>query len=406
MKTGKLCMALVLMLPLCILCGDGDAVATTSFDMDRLIREIDTVFPHPVLMKDGWMLKQYKAEDRTQRIEDIGIQADALVGKICATSDVTLLKPLLERKYTFNRFTGFLASAQRKAVEHRLESPEMSHAIMDYVIRNAMGRGKKRHSEMTPEESMEEFRNTWLPLSLDDEQYARIVLTLRFPEEHYSDGMLDFLSVMIMEGRSSWTLYFHCPPKLKLRLRPQLVKYSSGLRAKGSHLWTSTVPLYATVLLAYDGDVEAVDKLCQYLGHLRECDISNDCMAACALSRQRKVVDALIHIMRTDTRVKFIGYDCEPSSLSFRGEAAIALSLIDPSFPKYDYPVAQDGMKDDGNNGPAKDDPQLRKCLEWLETHEISLDIPDGQPIVPLHRVVYFKFPNKPVTIPESILMK
>ncbi len=402
MKTSKLCMALILMLPLCILCGDGDAVATASFDMDSLIREIDTVFPHPVWMNEYWLHKRYKGEDRDRRIEGICIQADALVAKICATSDVTLLKPLMERKYTFNRFTHFLARAQRKAVERRLESPEMSRAIMDYVLRNSRQHGKRQYSEMTAEEIMEEVRTTYPSMSHDDEEYAYAVLTKYFPEEHYSEGMLDFLSVMIMGGGSSWTLYFHCPPKLKLKLRPRLAQYSSDLKPKGSHQ-LAKVSLYATVLLAYDGDEEAVDKLCQYLGHLRECDIRNDCMAACALSRQRKVVDALIHIMKTDKRVKFFGHDCVPSSLSFRGEAAIALSLVDPTFPKYDYQVAHDGMKDDDNDGQAKEDPQLKKCLEWLETHEIKLDIPNGQPRVPSHRVTYFKFPEKPLTIPEGL---
>ncbi len=71
MKTSKLCMALILMLPLCILRGDGDAVATASFDMDSLIREIDTVFPHPVWMNEYWLHKRYKGEDRDRRIEGI-----------------------------------------------------------------------------------------------------------------------------------------------------------------------------------------------------------------------------------------------------------------------------------------------------------------------------------------------
>ena len=107
-------------------------------------------------------------------------------------------------------------------------------------------------------------------------------------------------------------------------------------------------------------------KLCHYLDHMTaENSRFMDAITICALSKQRKVIDKIVHIMKTDMREFVWGYDVFPSVTGPRREAASALSKIDKNFPPYTY-KAIDMRHDSG----------LDACLEWLKPHEIDLKQP------------------------------
>ncbi len=400
MRSRLIIISMAFLLPAWLLGGEKAAPALKC-DIGRLIDSVKYL-SNPVWKEEihDYVLEGCRENDpkKLERLRsDMGEQADALVADICATSDVTLLKPVFDREPIFYSFSIHLAGAQRRAAESGKARPEINRAIMDYVLKNGRHRHLKRQRDMT----IEDWKATPLRLQWHDgERYAMAILNRKLPEkrlpvEHYSEAMLDFMGEIVMTGRIDGRYYFCLPRKQRLKLQPRLEKLSARLPIREPHN-DGYGPLYATVFMAHEGDEAAIDRLCRYLSHLQECDFGNDSIMLCALSRQRKVIDKLIYIMRNDPREKFLGYDCIPNSYKYSTQAAIALGMLDPSFPKYGrlYKKGQDG-----------EDLQLRKCIEWTDTHELDLSRPVDDIMAENPRLDFihgFYMPKDPKTSPDA----
>ena len=186
------------------------------------------------------------------------------------------------------------------------------------------------------------------------------------PETYLSPAFLEYAAGLLFSQKLRFWYYFELPKPTRQKLHPKLRDISNAPEGK-PYYWDKM--LSATACLAFDGDEEATTKLCLYLDHISVDNLRfMDAITICALSKQRKVIDKIIHIMKTDMREKFWGYDVIPNVTGPRRAAAGALSKIDKNFPPYTY-EARD----------MRHDSEMDACLEWLKTHEIDLK----QPIYP-----------------------
>ena len=226
--------------------------------------------------------------------------------------------------------------------------PELNHKIMDFIVRNGT----------------ETVKEGWNTAAV---HYARELLDRQLPEAHLSSAFLEYATELLFSQKLHFWYYFELPKSTRQKLHPKLRDLSKSLVPDGEHVGrVMEISLPATACLAFDGDEEATTKLCLYLDHIT---ISNfdlwDAITICVLSKQRKVIDKIIHIMKTDMRERVLGLDVIPNVTGPRRAAANALSKIDKNFPSYTYKAYD-----------MRHDTEMDACLEWLKTHEIDLKQP------------------------------
>ena len=322
------------------------AYSETAYDVHFLMQNVRKIH------KRNTYFKGTQAEK--EKIEKICKQEIATMMKVIAeTSDVTILKPLLENAWVFYHCIKDIVAEQEKL------PPEINHKIMDFIIKNGT-------AEVTG------LLNTIAVF------YTRELLTRQLPEANLSPAFLKSATELLFSGELRFWFYFLLPEATRKSVQPTLRNLSKTFGPEGKHyLWAAWLPPMAC--LAFDGDEEATTQLCLYLDHITlEAFDLWDAIDICALSKQRKVIDKIIHIMKTDMREKVIGADVIPNVTGPRRAAAKALSMIDKNFPRYTYKA----MK-------MSPDPEMEACLEWLKTHEIDLK----QPFYPreIHLTVDFQ---------------
>ena len=317
--------------------------AEETFDMKLLIDNVLMIHSRPVKIKENeWdstsLFKGSKAEKK--EIENkCKQQITAMMKHIAETSDVGVLKPLLEDAWVFLYCIRDIVTEQERL------SPKLNHKIMDFIIANGTGRVTEylRYSASV--------------------YYTMELLERQLPEANLSPAFLDYAVDRLVTGRISFWHYFLLPETTRKSMYPWLRKLSQELVPDGNHDYTQKRPLPATACLAFDGDEDAITKCCVYLDHIKlePYDI-RQAFAICALSKQRKVIDKIIHIMKTDTReIPFDG--CVPPQAP-RRSAALALAMIDKNF-LYTHRAWD-----------MRHDTEMDACLAWLKTHEIDLKQP------------------------------
>jgi hypothetical protein len=265
----------------------------------------------------------------------------AMMTKIAETSDVAILKPLLEDAWVFYHCIHNIVEEQGKLM------PELNHKIMDFIVKHGT-------------EEVTDSRGT---IAVN---YARELLVQQLPEANLSPAFLEFAKELLFSGKLRFWFYFLLPEDTRKSVHPKLRELAKQLIPDGGHGGLQSMPLSATACLAFDGDEEAIAQLCLYLDHITLGGFDlRDAITICALSKQRKVIDKIIHIMKTDMREQVIGADVIPNVTGPRRAAASALSKIDKNFPPYTYKAWK-----------MRPDPELDVCLEWLKTHEIDLKQP------------------------------
>ncbi len=318
------------------------AYSEEAFDMKLLIDNVLTIHSRPVKIKENeWdstsLFKGSKAEKK--EIENkCKQQISAMMKHIAETSDVAVLKPLLEDAWVFFYCIRDIVEEQEKL------PPELNHKIMDFIVDNGAGRVTEYMQSAAVYYTME-------------------LLERQLPEANLSPAFLDYAVDRLVTGRISFWHYFLLPEPTRKSMHPWLRKLSQELVPDGNHDSTQKRPLPATACLAFDGDEDAITKCCVYLDHIKlePYDI-RQAFFICALSKQRKVIDKIIHIMKTDTReIPFDG--CVPPQAPRRAAAA-ALAMIDQNF-LYTHKAWD-----------MRHDTEMDACLEWLKTHEIDLKQP------------------------------
>ncbi|MBR4899677.1 MAG: hypothetical protein IKZ46_01940 [Victivallales bacterium] len=332
-----LCMFLVF-----ITCFPFAVYAEETFDMKLLIDNVLMIHSRPVKIKENeWdetsLFKGSKAEKK--EIENkCQQQITAMMKHIAETSDVAVLKPLLKDAWVFFYCIRDIVEEQEKL------PPELNHKIMDFIVDNGAW-------------SVTEYMQSAAVY------YTMELLERQLPEANLSPAFLDYAVDRLVTGRISFWHYFLLPEATRKSMHPTLRKLSQELVPDGNHDSTQYKPLPATACLAFDGDEDAITKCCVYLDHIKllPYDIYQ-AFAICALSKQRKVIDKIIHIMKTDTReIPFDG--CVPPQAPRRAAAA-ALAMIDQNF-LYTHKAWD-----------MRHDTEMDACLEWLKTHEIDLKQP------------------------------
>ena len=319
--------------------------AEETFDLKLLIDNVLMIHSRPVKIKENeWdstnLFKGTKAEKK--EIENkCKQQITAMMKHIAETSDVGVLKPLLEDAWVFLYCIRDIVTEQERL------SPELNHKIMDFIIANGTGRVTEylRYSASV--------------------YYTMELLERQLPEANLSPAFLDYAVDRLVTGRIFFWFYFLIPEATRKSMHPMLRKLSQKLEPDGNHDYTQYRPLSATACLAFDGDEDAITKCCVYLDQIKLLPYDTrerEAFAICALSKQRKVIDKIIHIMKTDMReIPFDG--CVPPQAPRRA-AAVALAMIDQNF-LYTHKAWD-----------MRHDTEMDACLEWLKTHEIDLKQP------------------------------
>ena len=320
--------------------------AEEAFDMKLLIDNVLTIHSRPVKIKEnewdltslfkGTLAEKKEIENKCKQ------QISAMMKHIAETSDVAVLKPLLKDAWVFFYCIRDIVAEQEKL------PPELNHKIMDFIIRNGT----------------ETVKEGWSTAAV---HYGRELLDRQLPEAHLSSAFLEYATELLFSQKLHFWYYFELPESTRQKLHPKLRDLSKSLIPDGEHTRRAMeISLPATACLAFDGDEDATTKLCLYLDHIttKNFDLWN-AITICALSKQRKVIDKIIHIMNTDMRERVLGLDVMPNVTGPRRAAASALSKIDKNFPPYTY-EARD----------MRHDTEMDVCLAWLKTHEIDLKQP------------------------------
>ncbi|MBR4370904.1 MAG: hypothetical protein IKS92_07645 [Victivallales bacterium] len=322
------------------------AYSEEAFDMKLLIDNVLTIHSRPVKIKEnewdltslfkGTLAEKKEIENKCKQ------QIAAMMTNIAETSDVAVLKPLLEDAWVFYHCIRDIVAEQEKL------PPELNHKIMDFIIRNGT----------------ETVKEGWSTASV---YYGRELLDRHLPEAHLSSAFLEYATELLFSQKLHFWYYFELPKSTRQKLHPKLRDLSKSLVPDGEHTRRAMeISLPATACLAFDGDEDAITKLCLYLDHMTTSNFDLwDAITICALSKQRKVIDKIIHIMKTDMREQVLGLDVIPNVTGPRRAAASALSKIDKNFPSYTYKALD-----------MRHDSEMDACLEWLKTHEIDLKQP------------------------------
>ncbi len=320
------------------------AFSEEAFDMKELMDNVLKIHTCPVKIgDDSWdVSNQFKGtQAEKEEIEkNCKQQIAAMMANIAKMSDVSILKPLLEDGWVFFNCIREIVAEQEKI------SPELNHKIMDFIIDNGV-------------------RSVSGALKTAAVYYVQELIDCQLPEANLSLAFRDYAVDCLFTGRIHFWHYFQLPETTRKSMHPRLRELSKKFAPiSGSHSYKQMKPLSATACLAFDGDEEAIAKLCLYLDHIVMSNFDcGEAIIICTLSKQRKVIDKIIHIMKTDMReIPFDG--CVPP-ISPRRTAAIALSMIDKNFPPYTH-RAWDNQHDS----------EIEICLAWLKTHEIDLKQP------------------------------
>ena len=311
------------------------AYSEEAFDMQVLMKNVLKIHRRRTNFK-GTQAEREEIEKICKR------EIAAMMTNIAKTSDVTVLKPLLEDAWVFYHCIRDIVAEQEKL------QPELNHKIMDFIIRNGT----------------ETVKEGWSTAAV---HYGRELLDRQLPEAHLSPAFLEYATELLFSQKLLFWYYFELPESTRQKLHPKLRDLSKSLVPDGEHTRRAMeISLPATACLAFDGDEEATTKLCLYLDHMTTSNFDLwDAITICALSKQRKVIDKIIHIMKTDMRERVLGLDVMPNVTGPRRAAASALSKIDKNFPPYTY-KARD----------MRHDTEMDACLAWLKTHEIDLKQP------------------------------
>lgn len=318
-----------------------------SSDIRTLVENILKVHPRPVEIEKGtWESSYFQGSDEEKdAVEKICKQEITdLMKKISDTSDVSILKPLLDNTWVFFNCTDEISAKQK-------EMPlAINHRVMDFIIEN----GSREIFEGQQPFSIVEF-------------YVMTMLECRLPDAHVSPLFQEYAIKLLFTRRLRFWYYFLLPKDARDKLQPRLRELSDKLVPDGRHTFAQhEYPLQATACLAYEGDEEAASRLCLYLDHISTENFDLWCaISICALSKQKKVIDKIIHIMKNDLQERNNGGCIIPPVDGPRRAAARALSAIDRNFPSY-----TDRAMD------MKHDPEMDACLEWLKTHTIDLKQP------------------------------
>ena len=316
------------------------------FDITLLTENVLKLHPRPVeIEKDTWAIGRFQGsnQEKTEIEKICNNEINNMIKKINESSDMKNIMPLLKDPWVFSQCVHNIITAQKKM------PVAINHMIMDFIIKN--GTLSARESD----DSSAVY-------------YTRQVFIHQLSEENLSADFLIYVVHLLNSGKLKFWHYFLLPEVERRKMHPKLMELSVKLVPDGNHI-SQRIPLMATACLAFDGNEEAITKLCTYLDNIKLEHFDLRCaFYICALSKQQKVIDKIIYIMKNDIRERYYGGCILPPSDGPRRAAARALSAIDRNFPSY-----TDKAMD------MKHDSEMDACLEWLQTHDIDLK----QPIYP-----------------------
>ncbi len=280
-----------------------------------------------------------RIEIREKSIAIIEHELEILFSLIKSSSDVKLLDVIVTDNDLFPFCIDFIITKQDKLDD------DISNTISDYIVNN------NKNNSTTAE-------------------YINKVILMDWKLNRYPEGMQNFIVKNTKENGIKFYAYFVLSDNMKSRLQNYYKAQSNKLLIGERTRTTHSIPLYATLLLASDGDSQAIDKLSKLID---EIDVNNNfdlfyIVVGSAITKQQKLLDKLSVIMKKDSREKFFGYDCVPQKISLKNEAAASLSILDENFPSTSFWEDTSGE-------------HINKCIQWLEENKLNLNM-DNQALI------------------------
>ena len=276
---------------------------------------------------------------REKSIAIIKHELKILFSLVKSSSDVKLLNVIITDDDIFPFCIDFIIAEQNKLED------DISNKISDYIVNN------NKNDSTTG-------------------AYVNRIISMDWKLNRYPESIQNVIVKGIKEKKIKFYAYFILSDNMKSQLqnyfRAQSNKLLIGERTRTTH----SIPFYATLLLAFDGDRQAIDNLSKLID---EIDVNNNfdlfyLVVGSAITKQQKLLNKLCVIMQKDGREKFFGYDCMPQKISLKNEAAASLSILDENFPSTSFW--------DDTSGE-----HINKCIQWLNENKLNLNI-DNQTLI------------------------
>ena len=255
-----------------------------------------------------------------------------LFSQIKSHSDVKLLNNIV----TDNKI--FLFCIDSIIAEQNKLDDDIANKTVDYIVKNV------------PNDSTIKYVNRML---LSDSPLSRYT-------ENVQDFIVDNLKRNKIKFYSYWILSDAKKKKLYDFYQVQSRKLLKGRRHRRSH----AVPLFSTILLASDGDKNAIERLAELIDRI---DANNNfdlfyVIIGAAITKQPLLIEKLKIVLTKDKREKFFGYDTMPQKITLRNETASSFSLLDDEFPATSF------WEDSSIE-------HMDKCVLWLRENKLNFNI-------------------------------
>lgn len=323
-KTLSMTVLMCFLLTLCV-----DIKGKEMFRKNNISNAISNI---EKMRSDENIIPSERVMIRERSVAIIKHELSILFSLIKSSSDVNFLHDIVSDDKLFLFSVDFIVAEQNK-----LDS-DFSNRIVNYIIRNSSS-------------------NSAI-------EYATRIIQLNWSADRYPESFQDFIVENLKQNKIKFYSYYILPDNKKQLLydyyRTQSKKLLKGNRHKSSH----AVPLIATILLASDGNMDAVERLNKLVDGI---DINNNfdllyIVAGTTITRNPLLITKICKLLEEDNREKFFGYDSMPKKITIKNEAAASLSLLDNRFPETSF-----------WSDPSIE--HINKCVLWLKNNKLDLNI-------------------------------